>query len=143
MEFQASLLALAFRGQNFWISKERELNLKVLIYSIWKLEQLSNTMAMIGSTQVKYSMYLTDANEVTSLITPFPPAGISNAMMKKNPRYSRKHAYALMQCKHQGVELFFKQLKTTYGALISFYSTLIHLLINLKATLKLRGHCFP
>lgn len=43
-------------------SKEWELNLKVLIYSIWKLEQLSNTMAMIGSSQVKYSMYLADAN---------------------------------------------------------------------------------
>lgn len=43
-------------------SKEWELNLKVLIYSIWKLEQLNNTMAMIGSTQVKYSMYSTDAN---------------------------------------------------------------------------------
>lgn len=61
MEFQASLLALASRGQNF-LPAEWELNLKVLIHSIWKLEQLSDTMAVIGSTQVKYSMYLTDAN---------------------------------------------------------------------------------
>lgn len=43
-------------------SKERELDLKVLIYSVWKLEQLNNTTAMIGPAQVKYSMYLTDAN---------------------------------------------------------------------------------
>lgn len=63
MEFQASLLALAFRGQNFLPAKSENSTLKCsfTVFGNWN-SLVNNTMAVIGSTQVKYSMYLTDAN---------------------------------------------------------------------------------